>query len=286
MTRLKCAALIWTSAASLQAAAFYSIGPDINSVPRNFSSISNAVTPLFNLSDGSLGFNGGLTYDPANGTFYAIANDGLGNSTLETFLLGGAGMVSPALSLGSGFTSGLTYDSADGLFYAIFNDGGSGHSFLDRINVPGSSVTALIDLGAGFDGLFAGGLTFDPVNGLFYVLSVDNNGVSRVLSSINTGNNAVTPLFSLGNGSLSFNGGLVYNPNDGLFYVISNDDQANSTLNSFTLGGGGSTNSVLSLGQGFNNVGLTVVSAVPEPSSIFLVGMALVVLGRMLVKKY
>jgi hypothetical protein len=277
-----CAALIWIAAVSLQAAPlFYSIGPDNNGVPRNFSSISNAVNPLFNLGDGSAGFNGGLTYDSADGSFYAIANDGGGNSTLNTFTLGGAGTLSQVLSLGSGFTSGLTYDPADGKFYTIFNDGASGHSFLDRISVQGPSVTSILDLGLGFDGLFAGGLTFDTQNGLFYVLSVDNNGVSRVFSSINTGNNSVTTLFSLGDGSVAFNGGLVFNSGNGLFYAISNDDQGNSTLNSFTLGGGAL--SLLALGQGFNNVGLTLVpnSAVPEPSTGILVAASLIALTRL-----
>jgi hypothetical protein len=276
-----CAVLIWIAAVSLQAGPLlYSIGPDNNGVPRNFSSISNTVNSLFNLGDGSAGFNGGLTYDSADSSFYAIANDGAGNSTLNAFTLGGAGTLSQVLSLGSGFTSGLTYDPADGKFYAILHDGASGHSFLDRISVQGLSVTSILDLGLGFDGLFAGGLTFDTQNGLLYVLSVDNNGVSRVFSSINTGNNTVTALFSLGDGSVAFNGGLVFNPCNGLFYAISNDDQGNSTLNSFNLGGGAL--SLLALGQGFNNVGLTLVqSAVPEPSSVILVAASLIALTRL-----
>jgi hypothetical protein len=253
---------------------FYSVGPDNAAVPRNFNSIPSGgpgPTSLFNLSDGSLGFDGGLTYRPNDGRFYAVANDGSGNSTLESFTLGGAATLTPVFSLGTGFLSGLAFDSADGNLYAIADDSISGHSFLDRLNLGSSTVTQVLDLGLGFEGggLFNGGLTFDPVNGKLYALGSDNNnGVTRPLYEIDLGASAVTFKFSLGDGSLSFNGGLLFHPDNGLFYVISNDANANSELNSFSLGGGaGSLTPLFSLGQGFNNVGLTEIPSIPEPST-------------------
>jgi hypothetical protein len=60
------------------------------------------VTRLFNLGDGSVSFNGGLLFDSSGGQFYAISNDNLGNSTLETFTLSGAGAFTPLFSIGPG----------------------------------------------------------------------------------------------------------------------------------------------------------------------------------------
>ena len=59
---------------------------------------------------GSLGFNGGLLFEPGNGLFYAISNDVNGASELNSFSLGGgAGSLILLFSLGSGFNNvGLT----------------------------------------------------------------------------------------------------------------------------------------------------------------------------------
>jgi hypothetical protein len=93
--------LLAVSGASLTAEPFlFTIGPDNNFVPRSFTSISvdaSSVTSLFNLGDGSLGFNGGLTFRPTDGLFYAIANDGSGNSTIQSFSLAGAGTLTSVL---------------------------------------------------------------------------------------------------------------------------------------------------------------------------------------------
>jgi hypothetical protein len=259
------------------AGVLYTIGPDTSFTPRSFTALlAGGAAPLFNLGDGSLAFNGGLTYRATDGRFYAVANDGGGNSSLESFNLAGAGTLTMNMNLGAGFLSGLTSDSSDGNLYAIADDPLSGDSSLDRISLGGASVTPVVDLGVGFEGggLFTGGLTFDPGNGLFYVLSADGFGISRVFSSIAL-NGTVTPLFNLGDGSVSFNGGLLFDPSSGQFYAISNDSLGNSTVDTFTLGGAGVFTPLISIGQGFNNVGLAETPATPEPSCLALVGLGL-----------
>ena len=264
---------------------FYTIGPDNQETPSSFTSIllPGTVSTLFDLGGGANGFNGGITYDPLNQSFYGVANDGLGNSSLQVFTAGGGGLILTLEGLGTGYTSGLTFDSADGNLYAISNDFLiTGHSFLDRISLSDMSVIPIVDLGLGFEGggLFTGGLTFDPNNGLFYAMSADANGVSRQFNSITLSGASGTStfLFNLGIGADSYNGGLVFNPADNRFYTISNDSQGNSTLKSFALGGG-LIQTELAIGQGFNNVGLTLVesASVPEPSYGPLLGGALFV---------
>lgn len=272
---------------------FYTIGPDNQGIPSSFTSIllPGTVSTLFDLGGGVKGFNGGITYDPLNKSFYGVANDGLGNSSLQVFTAGGGGLILTLEGLGTGFTSGLTFDSTDGNLYAISNDFlVTGHSFLDRISLDDMSIIPIVDLGLGFEGggLFTGGLTFDPNNGLFYAMSADANGVSRQFNSITLSGASGTSafLFSLGIGNDSYNGGLVFNPADNRFYTISNDDQGNSTLKSFALGGG-FINTELALGQGFNNVGLTLVdsASTPEPSYGPLLGGALLLGGLSLKKR-
>jgi len=249
-------------AASLDASPLlYSIGPDNSGVPRSFNSISvpgNLATFLFNLGDGSLGFNGGLAFRPTDGLFYAIANDGAGASSLVSFS-GQGGPITPLFSLGSGYVGGLTLDENDGFFYAISLDN-IGFSTLDKIDIGGNTASPLFGLGFGFDG----GLTFNPGAGLFYAISADGNGVPRLVNSISLGG-AVTSLFPLGDGSLGFNGGLDFSPGENLFYVISNDGLGASTLDSFSLAGPNTLTPRLAIGGGFNNVGLTGVEAAPDP---------------------
>jgi hypothetical protein len=255
----------------------YTIGPDASFQPRSLTAIGGGGAAFVsNLGDGSLAFNGGLTYRATDGRLYAVANDGAGNSTLESFSLAGAGTLTPVMSLGAGFLSGLTFDSTDGNLYAIADDPISGDSSLDRISVGSLSVTPVVDLGAGFEGggLFTGGLTFNPGNGLFYVLSSDAFGVSRVFSSVAL-DGTVTELFNLGDGSLSFNGGLLFDASGGQFYAISNDNLGNSTLETFNLGGAGTFTPLLSVGQGFTNVGLAQIPDAPEPSCMALVALGL-----------
>ena len=279
------AALAAGGGSALASITFYTIGPDNQDVPAALTSISlpgGPVTTLFNLGGDTLAFNGGITFDPLNNSFYGIANDSLGNSSLQIFTAGG-GTAATVEALGNGFTSGLTFDSADGNLYAISNDFlVTGHSFLNRISLSDMSVVPIVDLDLGFEGggLFTGGLTYDPNDGLFYTMSADQNGVSRQFGSIALGGASGTAafLFSLGTGTDSYNGGLVFNLADNRFYAISNDNSANSILKSFALGSGLIT-SELALGQGFNNVGLTLVesNSVPEPSSWSLLTGALLV---------
>jgi hypothetical protein len=51
-------------------------------------SLGGAVTPVMTLGDGSLGFNGGLVFNPGDGFFYAISNDSMGNSTRNRISVG------------------------------------------------------------------------------------------------------------------------------------------------------------------------------------------------------
>jgi hypothetical protein len=62
----------------------------------------------------------GLTVNPSTGVFYAIGNDSLGNSSLESFDLSGAGSLTDIGLLGTGFTSGMVFDPIDGNLYALF----------------------------------------------------------------------------------------------------------------------------------------------------------------------
>ena len=195
------AALAAGGGSALASITFYTIGPDNQFVPSAFTSIllpGGPVTNLFDLGGGVKGFNGGITYDPLNNSFYGIGNDDQGNSSLQIFTAGGNGTILTVESLGTGFTSGLTFDSTDGNLYAISNDFQvTGHSFLNRISLSDMSVIPIVDLGLGFEGggLFTGGLTYNPNDGLFYVLSADANGVSQAVQFHH-------PVGSIGNGDL------------------------------------------------------------------------------------
>lgn len=64
-----------------------------------------SVTPLFDLGDGGLAFDGGLLFDPATDGFRIIANDSLGDSTLWRFTLSGGGAI---MAVGPGLGAGLS----------------------------------------------------------------------------------------------------------------------------------------------------------------------------------
>ncbi|MBI4877169.1 MAG: hypothetical protein HY822_21250 [Acidobacteria bacterium] len=261
-TRLALAVLFLAAAPSFADGVFtelYSIGPDSDlffPVPRTFNSISTGgvTTPLFDLGDRSLGFTGGLAFNPDNNLFYAIANDSSGNSSLVSFSRSGGGYV-PIGSLGAGFFSGLAYNTLDHSLYGI-----SSGSELNRIGI-GGAVTPLGSLGAGY----FGGLTYRSADGLLYAFSADDWGTQRVFHSIAPDASAVTELFSLGDGTVSFNGGVAFNEQDGLFYAIANDGLGDSSLQRFTPAGALAL--VADMPDGFVNVGLAAVPAVPEPSS-------------------
>jgi hypothetical protein len=272
---------------SASASTLYSIGPDTSDTPRSFTSIPSGgpgLTPLFNLGTGLLGYNGGLTYRPIDNRFYVIGNDNSGNSTLQSFTLAGPSTLVSLFGLGTGFLSGLTFDSGDGNLYAIADDLISGHSFLDRINLGSSTVSRVLDLGAGFEGggLFTGGLTYDTNNGLLYALGADSGGVSRAFYEISLAASTTTFRFDLANGTLAFNGGLLFDSLSNQFFAISNDSNGNSALTHFALNGGGTLVPDFLLGLGFNNVALTEITPVPEPSWLFAAGLGGMILGRKL----
>ena len=62
---------------------------------------------------------------------------------------------------------------------------------------------------------------------------------------------AVSPLFALGDGSVSYNGGLAYRPTGSTFLAIGNDFAGSSSFVSFTSSGPGSLTSLAALGTGF-----------------------------------
>jgi hypothetical protein len=263
-------------------ASLFSVGPDANQVPRSFDAVgASGATSQFLLGDGSLGFNGGLTYRAANASFYAVANDSSGNSSLVSFTPAGSGSYSTVGSLGSGFLGGLAYNSADGNFYAVSSDF-LGNATLNRISADGSTVTALGVIGMGN----YGGLAYNPDDGKLYAISGDAFGVQSKLNAIDIATATVASTTDLGDGSLSFNGGLAYDDDANLFYAISNDFMGSSALDSFTVGGSATPTVVAALGQGYLNAGLAWVSdnpggggSVPEPGSTLLIAAALLSLA-------
>ena len=97
------------------------------------------------------GYNGGLTFDPLNGEFYAISNDSAGRSTLERIDLASGTVTPVGVSLGFGFTGGLAFDPSSNLLYAIGSDN-SGFSTLFSFNTDASGIKAVFPLGFGFNG--------------------------------------------------------------------------------------------------------------------------------------
>lgn len=266
--------------AALLRADLYSIGIGASGAPNNFTSITGTgvATPLFDLGDGSLAFNGGLAYHAGSDLFYGIANDWLGNSSLVSFSASGGGASTTIGALGQGFVSGLAYSSTEDRLYAI-STSSSGSSVLNWIDFAGA-VHEAGDLGTGFNG----GLTFRVSDGLLYAFSGGaSGGVQREFKSIDPSSASVTDLFELGDGSFSFSGGVAYNPHDGLFYAVSNDWSGASTLQSFTLDGPGSLNTISGIGGGYWNVGLAERPvAMPEPHSWETLALTLFMLGILL----
>jgi hypothetical protein len=248
-------------ARSVSAGPLYAIGPDSTlSGPGGFYSISTSGVAawLFDFANPTLGFNGGLAFNPGNNLFYAIANDSQGNSTLVSFGGGGGGAFTTIGPLGQGFISGLAYNSSDGYLYGISSDW-LGQSSLSQISLSGV-VSPVGAVGIGF----YGGLTFRPSDGLLYGFSGDPGGVQREFQSIDPATAVATWQFELGDGSASFSGGVAWVSADGLFYVISNDGSG-STLQ--TLTPTGTLIPISGIGGGFWNVGLAAAALpIPEPS--------------------
>src|SRR5260370_17677017 len=113
-------ALTLALSGGLQASLVYSFGPDNVNDPRSFTSINTLTSTagaLYNMNDVNDGFNGGVTFRPSDGLFYAIINDSLGDSSLISFSLGGGGGFTNPQSIGMGFSRGLTFSTPANNFY-------------------------------------------------------------------------------------------------------------------------------------------------------------------------
>ena len=254
----------------------FTIGPDASPffVPRTLNELPStspvSASFLADLGDGSVGFNGGLAYDTADGQLYTIGNDSSGLSTLYSMTTLGGTLTAIGGGLGVGFNGGLAYDSLNDTFYAIANDF-LGNSTLYEVSGAGVA-TPLGAIGVGF----YGGLTFNANDGNLYAIAGDAFGAMRNVVAIDAATVAANPLFDLGDGSVGFNGGLTYDVGADLFYVIGNDFLADSTLFSFTLAGSSTPGDDLapigsSFGQGFLNAGLALAPEVtppPPPSTV------------------
>jgi hypothetical protein len=256
-------ALTLALSGGLHASTLYSFGPDNFGDPRSFTSMNtqnSTAGPLYNMNDLNNGFNGGVTFRPSDGLFYAIINDSLGDSSIISFAPGGGGAFNNLQSIGVGFSGGLTFDTADNNFYGIGLDSG-GFSTLYKITL-GGTTNALFGLGLGFNG----GLTFDSADGNMYAISNDSQG-SSTLNRIALNGSVIALSGTLGTGFL---GGVAYDGASNSFYAINNDALGNSALNQINVAGSSvaSVGPLFSIGSGFVNAGLT--ETVPEPSTLWL----------------
>lgn len=206
-------------------------------------SLSGSTSPLF-----GLGYRfAGLTYDHAQGAYFAIAADQAGFSTLYRVELGGS--VQALFGIGNGFR-GLAYRLADANLYAIATEP-SGWSRLYKITLAGS-VQELFGLGY----RFFGGLAHDPRTDRFYGVSQDTNGFCWIVQISLSG--AVTRLFGLGYG---FRGGLAYHPGRRLFHGISLDVARYSSL--YTISLSGAVRKRFGVGIGFSGAALATSAEIP-----------------------
>src|SRR5260370_35298986 len=93
----------------LQASLVYSFGPDNVNDPRSFTSINTLTSTagaLYNMNDVNDGFNGGVTFRPSDGLFYAIINDSHGDSSLISFSLGAGVGFTNLQAIGAGLFCG------------------------------------------------------------------------------------------------------------------------------------------------------------------------------------
>jgi hypothetical protein len=267
-------ALALASSGGLQASILYSFGPDIINDPSEFTSINpqnltDASLYDMDSTDTGLGFNGGVTYRPSNGLFYAVINDSSNTSSLISFALGGGGAFTNLQSLGNsalglnsgiGFLGGLTFDTADNNFYVIGADGSL--SYLYKINLGGTTNRLF---GLGPPG-FVGGLTFDSLDGNFYAISSDSSAVGTMYRIALNG--SVTALTGTLPG-FAYYGGVAYDRPTNSFYAIDNGT-GNSNLDRIIVTGSSVTSvtTLFTVGQGFVNAGLADI--VPEPSTLWL----------------
>lgn len=248
-------ALALGAAAPARAAPTYTFGPDGQGIGRVFGTVApGTATPLATLGNGAVAFNGGLAYSQTAGRFFAIGNDGLGNSSLVSFTAAAPGSftVNQPLAV-AGFTGGLAVNG--NLLYAVATDV-TGISSLYSMDLTGGSLNLLGELG----GTLYAGLAYDTDDGLLYGIAADPSGVARSVRRIHVaGGVSDTELFQLGDGSQAFNGGLAYDDQTDLFNVIANDMTASSGLMSFDLTGAASLAALGgSFGSGYVNAGLAI----------------------------
>jgi hypothetical protein len=257
----------------------YSIGGDAFGIPRRLTSMdpgASTTSVLFDLGTTADGFSG-LTYRASTDEFFAVHDDGSGNSTLVSFQLSGGGAFTSVLALvvaGSpAFNGGMVYDSADGDFYGIANSS-LGNSNFYRIDTATSTITRLFEvLGQGY----TGGVTYNAATDSFYAIQNDASGNSTLQLFTVVGNTGHrTLLFS--NFGVGFYGGLSFDATGTNLYALNSDVFAASSLNQINAG---APTSLMGVGDGFSNAGLTLGPAeVPEPASFALVAGSLLLLFR------
>jgi len=152
---------------------FYAIQNDAsgNSALTSFTAAAPAMlaTPLAL----GMGFYGGLAADSDTSTFYAVASNPVGASTL--YRVDPTTGATALAALGNGYYGGLAFDSADGDLYAISADDFGVQRRVSKIDLDaasGPSVTTLFDLGDSSLG-FQGGLAFDASMQRFVVIGND-----------------------------------------------------------------------------------------------------------------
>lgn len=251
----------WFGAAAQAAVPLVTLGPDASGVGRVVTELGGgSATTLFALGDGSSSFNG-LSFRPADGRYYAIANDSAFSSSLVSFDGSGAGSLTTLGALGAGVV-GMAYRSSEDRFYAA-STSTTGVSTLLRVTT-GGVVATVGTLGSGF----LGGLAFGDTPEALFGIAADAFGVQRVLYRIDVATASATELFALGDGSLSFAGGLSWDAGGSRFEVIGSDAFGESSLYRFDLGGATSLSFAGAVGPGFVNASLT--SPVPEPGTLTL----------------
>ena len=249
------------------AAILYSVADDANGIPRvlqQISTIPQTVSTALTLGDGSLGFAGGLSFNSASDTFYAMSWDGFNPSSFSSFQLSDGGSTSPLLSAGFGFLDGLTSISSTD-FYAIAS-GNDGSSALYRISTTGAgSVTPVMALGFGFNG----GLASNG-SGLLYAIANDNQENSS-LYAIDPVAQTVGLGIAIGQG---FTGGLAWDQTSQSLFAIGSDFLADSTLYQIVPGAVITPTAVQSLGFGYLNASLVDVTPAPpdapEPATVLM----------------
>jgi hypothetical protein len=259
------------AAMTARAATLFGVGPDPSTfVPDQLDLIvtPGSVSNVGTLGDGTLSFNGGLTFG-LGGALYGIANDSTGASSFYQINTSNAGttLVGSAGGLGDGFLGGLAWDTANSTSYAAVEDT-SGNTTLWSISSGGTATNLGQSLGTDFTGL-----TYDASNGLFYGIGNDSFGNSSLYSFSLGG--PVTLVAALGTDY----GGITYDSGINAFWLIGNYDNAASQLYQVTTAGVLSS-PLMTLGDGF--IELAAPSGVPEPGTGVVVGAVLLIGGGLL----